>query len=629
MENKALDSAQSTTAAPDEGLKPSPTAGVSRRQILAVGAAAGAALALPKGALGQTGAEHHQHGASAEAAMHSGKAMSLDMVQAMPRLFTQPRVYPPDASGSVDVTLNVAMTPMQILQQNNDGGFVMVDGQVRAFNNQTPGPTLIVDPGGTIRALMVNNLPPNPAPPVTYQGQTYQLDSCNDPNAGAKGLPFCFNTINLHTHGLHVSPLSVCQNNQVCSGHGSGGAQPVLGSDDVGIEIQPGQSQNYSIVLPNFHAPGTHWYHTHKHGSTAVGVLNGLAGAIIVREPAGQEVLPEEHEDLVWMLQEVIEAGSDQLVYTNLDKTSLFFVNGVYQPTLTVSTGEIQRWRFINATARPLGNGALSMTNSAGTAQSMNLIAVDGILFYGKAPQPVTSWNIAPGNRADFLVQFSTTGTYSVSFAGQVVATINVITGSGTMKMPTFIADNRPCYLDPINAVDKSGTIIALQMLKPNQWATSCPGTPAPSPPPSPLLPNYFVVNCQRYDHNRIDQSVTLNTAEEWTIQNGGGAPHPFHIHVNPFLVVETSDGKTVNQIPPNQQIWWDTFALPAAASGATSLPYIKIRQRFSTYYGNFVLHCHFLNHEDMGMMQNVEVKNDGKGVGPNTPVAVCTRGKN
>ena len=29
-------------------------------------------------------------------------------------------------------------------------------------------------------------------------------------------------------------------------------------------------------------APGTHWYHAHKHGSTAINVGNGMTGAFII-----------------------------------------------------------------------------------------------------------------------------------------------------------------------------------------------------------------------------------------------------------------------------------------------------------------------------------------------------------
>ncbi|PYU25247.1 MAG: hypothetical protein DMG30_05955, partial [Acidobacteria bacterium] len=38
-------------------------------------------------------------------------------------------------------------------------------------------------------------------------------------------------------------------------------------------------------------APGTHWYHSHKHGSTSVNLFNGLAGALIIEDksPTGYD----------------------------------------------------------------------------------------------------------------------------------------------------------------------------------------------------------------------------------------------------------------------------------------------------------------------------------------------------
>ena len=33
-------------------------------------------------------------------------------------------------------------------------------------------------------------------------------------------------------------------------------------------------------------SPGTHWYHAHKHGSTAINVGNGMIGAFIIEGPS-------------------------------------------------------------------------------------------------------------------------------------------------------------------------------------------------------------------------------------------------------------------------------------------------------------------------------------------------------
>ena len=38
----------------------------------------------------------------------------------------------------------------------------------------------------------------------------------------------------------------------------------------------------------------------------------------------------------------------------------------------------------------------------------------------------------------------------------------------------------------------------------------------------------------------------------------------------------------------------------------------IVIRSRFLDFTGKYVLHCHMMNHEDLGMMQVVEVSEIG-----------------
>ena len=49
------------------------------------------------------------------------------------------------------------------------------------------------------------------------------------------------------------------------------------------IVIRPGEQKEYVFEIPEDHPPGFDFYHPHKHGATAVQVVSGLAGAIIVR----------------------------------------------------------------------------------------------------------------------------------------------------------------------------------------------------------------------------------------------------------------------------------------------------------------------------------------------------------
>ena len=63
--------------------------------------------------------------------------------------------------------------------------------------------------------------------------------------------------------------------------------------------------------------------------------------------------------------------------------------------------------------------------------------------------------------------------------------------------------------------------------------------------------------------------------------------------------------------------IWWDVFPIPSAIVYPTGAPadqqmtipgYFKMRTRFVDYGGSFVLHCHILEHEDRGMMFQVNI---------------------
>ena len=120
---------------------------------------------------------------------------------------------------------------------------------LRAYNGCPYGPTINVYPGQTLRVQVNNTLPPESAA------------TC--PPNGAHDTPHCFNTVNLHLHGMHVSP----------SGN----------SDNVFIDIPPGSSANYVYQIPANHPAGTFWYHAHHHGSTAIDAASGMEGVLVVR----------------------------------------------------------------------------------------------------------------------------------------------------------------------------------------------------------------------------------------------------------------------------------------------------------------------------------------------------------
>jgi FtsP/CotA-like multicopper oxidase with cupredoxin domain len=130
------------------------------------------------------------------------------------------------------------------------------------------------------------------------------------------------------------------------------------------------------------------------------------------------------------------------------------------------------------------------------------------------------------------------------------------------------------------------------------------------------------------YDPDRIDRKLVLGGVDEWTLQSHF-VSHPFHIHVNPFQIVEILDpsGKDVSapgavdnaggtvdpQYAGLKGVWKDTLWIKSLVSSAgppapNTIYTIRLRTRYERYIGEFVLHCHILDHEDSGMMQNVAV---------------------
>jgi FtsP/CotA-like multicopper oxidase with cupredoxin domain len=166
-------------------------------------------------------------------------------------------------------------------------------------------------------------------------------------------------------------------------------------------------------------------------------------------------------------------------------------------------------------------------------------------------------------------------------------------------------------------------------------------------------------INDKLFDGHHVDQNMILNSVEEWTLFNQTvNIAHPFHIHINPFQIVEIFQPNSASAKDPNSScyadpakretwgrcakvaapyVWWDVFAIPTArkdtlpttvcttveqcpadiqkftscASGTCSVTipgYFKMHSRFVDFTGQFVLHCHILAHEDRGMMQLVAV---------------------
>jgi FtsP/CotA-like multicopper oxidase with cupredoxin domain len=106
---------------------------------------------------------------------------------------------------------------------------------------------------------------------------------------------------------------------------------------------------------------------------------------------------------------------------------------------------------------------------------------------------------------------------------------------------------------------------------------------------------------------------MPLDGLQEWVLENyTSEIAHPFHIHINPFQLIQIySPTQNLTYTPARDFIWQDVIAIPPAKidpDGTITPGRVIIRQAYPDFAGTFVLHCHILAHEDRGMMQLVRI---------------------
>jgi FtsP/CotA-like multicopper oxidase with cupredoxin domain len=510
-------------------------------------------------------------------------------------------------AGVLDYTLRMAYADLKINGKS---------AHLRSYNGMVPAPTLQLRAGETLRVKVVNDLPPNP-----------------DSAEPAEHLRY-MNSANLHTHGLHVSPGMV--------GADLYGDYVIDSSESA---VQPGQSRQHEYKIPSDHPIGTSWYHPHLHGSTAIQVGSGMAGAILITGDLDEVPEIAAARDRVMVFQAPILDDQGRLEsftqVTEPDSEPPFLINGVRRPRLVLRPGQVERWRFVNAAIANYLNLALE-------GHDLHLISLDSCprahpqVF---SPDTANGLVLAPGNRADVLIKATTPGryllrtqSYDMGFphilAEDILAEIVVEGAPLNMALPiaalpvsrhlATISDaelaahgglRRSVVLrsvfnengDPLSAAPAADALDAPGDELPQwQYQTDSTffadtaftvGTGDGKSSTLPAMPQRFA---PFQSHRATRQTVSLDSVEEWTVYNMNAVQHPFHIHINPFQVVKIN-GK------PIEPYWADTVGLPKGGTPEAPTS-VTFRTRFTDFTGVFVMHCHILAHEDMGMMQLVEV---------------------
>ena len=529
------------------------------------------------------------------------------------------------------------------------------------FTEQLPIPPVIDARGGGSFNLAIapgmhsfhSSLPPTPSwgyGGASYLGPTFQT---------MRGMPIDLTAINaLGAHPLAAvidtslnGALESDKSNPRVAVHLHGGN--TAPESDGGPEDTFTVGANRTYHYNNDQEATTLWYHDHAMGITRLNVYAGLAGFYLLRdqydtgESDNSIGLPSGPYEIPLALQDRMFNWDGTLAYPLGEFGSIwapeFFgdvatVNGKVWPNLNVNRG-LYRFRILN------GSNARIYDLRLSSGQLMVQIGSEGGLF--NSPVALNRLIIAPGERADVLMDFSGLA------AGTKIVLKNVAPvpfpdgprsrrrgGVPIKEIMQFTVGAANGFAGPVPTVLRETPIQPLttpvRVRNLTLVEIADPVTDAP------LM---ALVNNLPFDTDHIETPV-VDTVEQWNIINTTGDTHPIHLHLVQFQLLgrqkfnvdafmeasysELPDPEAAGVGPwpapsadvfargqlrgpdPNEKGWKDTvranpgeitrLLVPFGAAAAAGVPF------GNSFTGEYVFHCHILEHEDNEMMLRYQV---------------------
>jgi FtsP/CotA-like multicopper oxidase with cupredoxin domain len=467
-----------------------------------------------------------------------------------------------------------------------------------------------------------------------------------------------WNEANLHFHGLNTSPKAPGDdvvNVLLC---------PRL--------TATGSSYHYIVDIPRNEPPGLYWYHPHAHGESLYQVFMGLTGAIVVHSfaPSIPDKLPnriavvrdtaalqgilkyplpmyrkavEGQPNISQIRQQLATFGMPDYVRgpgrdpfqaedecpgpkipfnttsVTINQRSLPLNGNTLfgLPTTKIGLGETQYWRLANTDGQTSLDLVLLVN---GKSQPFMVTERDGVplvINNGKPTyQPVAMNHIflTPAGRIEFYL------TGAVPGANMVIRTQEINTGCvgdtdlardlfnvkvGTQQVVQHVTI--PPATDPV-ALRFSDLALQKPVRKRTFIFTEYIRT-------DQAEPDFYITevsNPKAVEHpyrmtGPPDTVVKEGTVEEWTLLNYTNEIHGFHIHQIHFMPISGA------QVAEGLDQMVDTVLIPHGGYDKSKTFHprgVKILMDFRgpDIEGEFVYHCHFLEHEDNGMMARILV---------------------
>jgi len=385
------------------------------------------------------------------------------------------------------------------------------------------------------------------------------------------------------------------------------------------------------------------------------GALDEVEGIADARERVIVFHTPSVAENGFEPLPEGVECTEDTLTFNDFDVLSattspqLNMINGLRRPRMITSPGQVERWRILSAAYldevwmgvfRGTDSDCSGWSLTEGNVLPLTQIARDGLTMPQTWTEPY--WFMSSGYRVEAVLggegalqhgdtwcfvaarflqsegedghtgEPTSPGTAPTAEEiqemlqiGDLVAILNVTEDAGTATETTLpteaaLAATAPSTtVDGISAEERCAAAAAVDdPAEIDQVAVLQVGFFTADEPDPCDCANYNV-NCKNFeetDRERYpyDRDLMLDEVEHWRIAASVDG-HPFHIHINPYLVCPQDNLFDPMPFPH----WRDTYLVNLDRK-------VDLITKNRAFTGSYVFHCHKLTHEDHGMMQIV-----------------------
>jgi spore coat protein A len=396
-------------------------------------------------------------------------------------------------------------------------------------------------------------------------------------------------------HTLHGAEKGVAEVRGVVHLHG--GKTPPESDGYPEDWYVPGQSRTYHY--PNSQDAALLWYHDHAMGINRLNIYAGLFGLHIIRDKVEDDLhLPSGKYEVPLVLFDRDVRRDGQLDYPKsadperpwvpefFGETQL--VNGKIFPYLEVEPRKY-RFRVLNA-----ANGRFYRLSLSEGAEIHQIGTDQGLL---PAPLTVTNLQLAPGERADIVVDFANHRGAQVLLQSDSFVLMQFKVGASRVSDPSAL----PASLRAVPRILESAAVLTRRLTLDESVNNVAESTG-------------MLLNNTPW-HMPITERPVLGTTEIWELVNLTDDVHPIHLHMVKFQILDRRrfdafqymTAQTLRFVGPavvaeaNEMGWKDT----ARANPKTVT---RIIVPFEGYSGRFVWHCHILEHEDNEMMRPYEI---------------------